>query len=524
MPFSFFLRPIVCSLAVVLGIWLGFPNDLFSLPPLVLLYPAGLALLGLGAGSDRTAFLSGLAAGTAGHALALYWIALPLSKVGGLPLAGAVPCAVLVSALLATQCGLFALFCRRFWQTGSIISGIAMGIAWYLFEYLFARIIGFPWLPLAGALAVWPTLVQCSDTVGAFLCGGLWAACAILAAGSLRTGSKVSLLTSVVLSALLVSWGMTADSVTPSNPLPNDPLSFPVLMVEGNIDQNQKWIEAYQLSTVATYTGLTEKAVQQMRGLSSTSDLGKGIILWPETALPFDLANSRYSQTILDTARHCGMPLLTGTPAAERTKDGKQLIYNRAVLINAAGLPVGSYDKEHLVPFGEYVPAAFNWGFLAALMQEVGAYTAGTRTDPLCTGNLALGPLICYEGIFPWLAQDRTQKGANVLVDISNDGWFGNTPAPRQHLYLTALRALEQNRWLLRGTNTGISAITDSRGRIVFHGPQFRSEALWARARLETTPSLYHRISPFIPPICTLLLALLLWRQYRKNTEHAANE
>lgn len=141
---------------------------------------------------------------------------------------------------------------------------------------------------------------------------------------------------------------------------------------------------------------------------------------------------------------------------------------------------IGHYDKEHLVPFGEYLPSWLNWGFLEALLQGVGVYETGTAVAPLRYENLALGMLICYEGIFPWLAQARVADGANILVDISNDGWFEDTPASRQHLYLTVLRALEQNRWILRGTNTGISVVVDPRGRLTARGGQFRAESLWA--------------------------------------------
>ena len=161
------------------------------------------------------------------------------------------------------------------------------------------------------------------------------------------------------------------------------------------------------------------------------------------------------------------------------------------------------------MPFGEYLPSWLNWPFLEALLQGVGVYTEGTATGPLRYGDLALGMLICYEGIFPWLAQARVADGANILVDISNDGWFRGTPASRQHLYLTVLRALEQNRWLLRGTNTGISAVIDGRGRITARGPQFRAGTLAARARLETGESRYHRLAPWLPWLALAALAAL---------------
>ena len=135
-----------------------------------------------------------------------------------------------------------------------------------------------------------------------------------------------------------------------------------------------------------------------------------------------------------------------------------------------------------------------------------------------------MGALVCYEGIFPWLAQARAAQGANLLLDISNDGWFGATPAPRQHLYLTSLRCIEQKRWLVRGTNTGISAVVDANGRIAFAGDQFKAQALWARARTDSAPSLYAAAHPFIPPLSCALLGLLLWRQYRKTERHASAE
>ena len=184
----------------------------------------------------------------------------------------------------------------------------------------------------------------------------------------------------------------------------------------------------------------------------------------------------------------------------------------------------------HLVPFGEYVPSWLDWDFLAALLQEVGTYTPGKSAEPLRNGRLALGMLICYEGVFPWLAQERVAKGANILVDISNDGWFGATPAPRQHLYLTALRAIEQRRWILRGTNTGISAVIDHRGRPVVSGGQFRQQWLWGRARLMDGVSLYHRLAPLIPPFGLLLCMAVLFAPAMRSTsnttrpQHAATE
>jgi apolipoprotein N-acyltransferase len=140
----------------------------------------------------------------------------------------------------------------------------------------------------------------------------------------------------------------------------------------------------------------------------------------------------------------------------------------------------------------------------------VGVYEEGKSGEPLRHAKLALGMLICYEGIFPWLAEDRVRRGANILADISNDAWFGNTPAARQHLYLTALRAVEQGRWLLRGTNTGISAVVDNRGRLTMRGGQFTAGTHFAQAALLETASPYSRLAPWIFPAGLAVFTLLL--------------
>ena len=205
--------------------------------------------------------------------------------------------------------------------------------------------------------------------------------------------------------------------------------------------------------------------------------------------------------------------MLVGTPGYVNApvKRG-YLLYNRAMLVDENGGDAGHYDKEHLVPFGEYAPPGLDMPFLETLMQGVGDFTPGASVAPLRLGNLALGILICYETIFPELAQQRVADGANVLVNISNDAWFGTTSAPEQHLQLSVLRAVEQGRYVLRGTNTGISAIIDPHGRIAERGGLFRAEVIsgMATARAETT--VFHRVQHLVWPVALALAALaLLW-------------
>ena len=169
------------------------------------------------------------------------------------------------------------------------------------------------------------------------------------------------------------------------------------------------------------------------------------------------------------------------------------------------------------MPFGEYPPSWINLPFLDFFLAQVGDFTPGVRTQPLSLNGIALGVLICYETIFPELSQRRAEQGATVLVNISNDAWFGLTSAPEQHLQLTAMRAVEQGRYLLRGTNTGISSLVDPWGRILFRSRLFSAEAIpvVAYARDGHTPFFF--VANYMPWLLTALLALACSSQFLRR-------
>ena len=521
-----------------LGIWLGFPNDVCSVPPLVLLWPVSLVVLGMRAPGLVVALRRGWLTSWLGCAAALYWLALPVHEVGGLPLALAIPCALCIAACLASAGGLFS--ACAFWLRGwsGLLLPLILALVWYLLEWLYAVLVGFPWLPLAGGLIVWPVMAQAADVLGAFGLGAVWLLAALLCLAALppaRTGLAAghaarrrnaqgfwpgAAVSGLCLALCLTGYGLWRLAENPLQVEPRGPDSMGVLFVEGNVDQNQKWLPSFQRQTVELYASLTAE------GLAASQQVlqpGPALIIWPETAMPFFYeANPILAGLVAQTPRHAALPLLFGAPGMEKRPDQSEAaIFNRAFLLGADGQRMAHYDKEHLVPFGEYLPAWLDWKFLEALLQGVGVYEEGVATAPLRHGNLALGLLICYEAIFPWLAQERVAEGANILVDISNDGWFGHSPAARQHLYLTALRALEQGRWILRGTNTGISAVVDARGRLTVSGTQFRTGSLAARAVLREDRSLYHVLAPWLPALAVLLcLGLLAWGRPRRTARH----
>lgn len=485
-----------------LGIWLGFANNFFDFPPCVFLWPVACALLGLRQQKFRMAFLQGWLCTFPGSLASLYWLYMPVSNVGGLPLPLAALCAALICACLACQGGIFALCARFLGQLPPFQLSVALALSWYLLEYGFALLLGFPWLQLSGALIAWPALLQQADILGGWLGASLWLLPVFLV---IFSSKKFAVSCALLICAAIAGYGTWRLYSLPfaSEPLGKDAVR--AIFIEGNVDQNQKWTPEFQAHNLDLYLSLTQEA------LANEAVSQKPLVIWPETALPFFYERMPvFSLRLADAVATFGCPLLFGAPGVEELPGGGEAIFNRAFLLNPQGKLIGHYDKEHLVPFGEYLPDWLNLKFLEALLQGVGIYSEGQNASPLKYEALAMGILICYEGIFPWLAQERVAAGANILVDISNDGWFGHSPAAMQHLRLSLARCIEQNRWLLRATNTGISAVADNRGRVTVAGPMFVREYMAVSARLLEKPSVYCRLAMILPLLCLVALGFLV--------------
>ncbi|MDE5832678.1 MAG: apolipoprotein N-acyltransferase, partial [Desulfovibrio sp.] len=289
------------------------------------------------------------------------------------------------------------------------------------------------------------------------------------------------------------------------------------LYIEGNIDQNQKWNPAFQEASLNKYVELTRKGAAYAR----ENGADKLLVIWPETAMPFFFERAeKYARKVIRAAEETDAPLIFGAPGIAYKKGlPDEAVYNRAFLISPRGRVEGWYDKVHLVPFGEYLPRWLNFKFLDALLQGVGVYQEGESAEPLRYDSLALGMLICYEGVFPELARERVAAGANALVDISNDGWFRRSPAARQHLYLAAPRCIEQNRWLFRGTNNGFSATINNRGEVVTLGRQFEDGWLLSGGKLLKKRSVFYYIEPWEPFVAAFLLIIAASVRARSRKE-----
>ncbi|GAB1409238.1 apolipoprotein N-acyltransferase [Desulfovibrionales bacterium] len=460
----------------VLGAWFGYANPLLHVPIAIALLPAGILLGASRASTKAQAFRYSFLAAWPAYTASLYWIALPVHDYGGLPWILALPCPFLVGAVVAGYAGLFglgifSLGTRR--NSGWAV--LASCGLWATLEVLRNVLLtGFSWLTLSSALAPWPEALGLAAWIGGFGLSGVIVGM-VYAVVCCTRYTRLWAVGLMLFCAL--PWALRT-------PAPAQALVSAVL-VQGNIDQNQKWEPELQADILDAYLTLTRQAASRIPDL----------IIWPETAMPFYFQDRGVLPTLVtDTVRSLGIPLVAGSPAYSRPDHGPEyILHNRAYVFAKDGSVLSWYDKEHLVPFGEYVPLGQWLPFISKLVP--GAYEFGPGHDqhPLATGQLTLGMLICYEAIFPELAQNQVAKGANILVNISNDAWFGRSSAPLQHLHLAVLRAVEQNRFLLRATNTGISALIDPYGHIRTQGPSFVPDLLLCSdIELLTATTFYH--------------------------------
>jgi apolipoprotein N-acyltransferase len=210
-------------------------------------------------------------------------------------------------------------------------------------------------------------------------------------------------------------------------------------------------------------------------------------------------------------------PAMHATMHATMNSGGESSqIFNSAVLVSPQGEWVGRYDKVHLVPFGEYLPFPQVFAFAGGLTKEVGEFQRGASRTPLDAGGQRLGMFICYESIFPDEVRQGPLQGAQVLVNISNDGWYGDSGAWKQHLQQTQMRAIENERWLLAATNTGMTASVDPYGRIVAATPRKVRTALAAPYALSSSTSFYTRHGDWFAYVCAIISAGAIGARFLK--------
>ncbi len=502
------MHPAIPALIAMISAGLGYANPLFHLPAAALGFPLALGFIGLSAGSPKEALKKGWIAGSLACLVVLYWIAYPVGVYGNLPWALAVPCPILVAMAMGTYYGAYSCILYFAARTFSpLILCIFSALLWTTLEtaqgVLFT---GFPWLVLTSAFSFRPEWIQGASIIGGYALSGLLASISTAVLVWKKSHGAKAWSIAIIVAILLFGGART---------VPEDFSKLKTAetanigIVQGNIDQASKWDEKYKKATFNKYLLLSEKLTEQ-------ADL----VIWPETAMPFYIQDPGLMRArLFNFSTRTGTPVLTGAPGYIMHGPRSFSLYNRAFLIKPGSIELEWYDKAHLVPFGEYVPLKDILP-LEKLVQGAGDFIPGDDAGPLESGNLAMGMLICYEGIFPELAQERVAKGANLLINISNDAWYGKTSAPYQHLGLVAIRAVEQGRYLIRGTNTGISACIDPLGRISSDTDLFVDAAVIAKPKLMQGETFYHanyRAVTLLPLILTGIMLGWIFISIRRS-------
>jgi len=491
-------------LAVASGVLLVLSFPKFGHPAVGWIALAPLLVALMNRVSLLRAFTLGLVTGVIYFAGTLYWMTFVMAQYGDL---SRVVAAVINAAFVfyvALYPAIFAVLVRRLASSYGCAALVAAPFVWTATElgraYLFS---GFPWVLLGNSQATTLPIIQLASLVGIFgvsaLVAGVSAALAgIVVASAYRPAALM------LAGALLIAvWG---NARVRAGDLTREGQPIRVGLVQGNVDQGQKWSAASSAAILQKYLDMTRQAVNS----------GAQFVIWPESSTPFrfeeDLAGAAQLRAL---ARSTGVPILFGSDQIEWQVNGTTRIpgraFNSAFVVRADGSTGGVYRKMHLVPWGEYVPLRDLLFFVGPLVEAIGTgFAPGTEPTLLPVDGHPVSVAICYEIIFPDLVRRFVREGSQLLTTITNDAWFGKTSAPYQHFEQASVRAIEHGRYLVRSANTGVSGIVDPYGRVLQRSEIFQPAVITGEARFLTGTTLYTRIGDSFAYASTVLVLVLI--------------
>ncbi len=490
------------SLAIGSGIALALAFPLYNLPILGWIAPAVLIVAVVNE-TPWFAFLLGWLQGAAYYGLSVPWFYTVMRQYGPLPVAQAGAVFALVIFATALFHAAFAFTVAWVGRAGSTRACVAAPFLWVSMEFAMMHLpaIGFPWDLLGYTAAGNLAFVQLTAITGIF---GL----------SLVVASYNALTAWVVLQLLrrktrgLVLWLVkTAGLILIA-------VAGPFFVPQGHADHFAHLVQTNFPVSLNSPPNWMQTHASDMNELEQIS-IGAaqkipGMVVWPEVPAPFLMQDANFLSRAQRIARGAGNGFLVGVVDLKPLPDGKIGATNSAALLDSTGALDFIYDKIHLVPFSEYVPWR-KWLFFARdLTGLIGDFQPGTQYK---VGRIAGGPFsvfICYEGIFPNEIRRFTLAGAQVFVNISDDGWFGGSGAPEQHLAMARVRAVENRRWLLRDTNDGVTVSVDPYGRIVARLPSHIRGELDAPYGFRTDLTPYARWGDWLPVLCAIVALVLL--------------
>lgn len=455
-------------------------------------------------------FLLGWASGTVFYFGTCYWVYSVMHSYGGLSPVISVLLLALFSLYIGLHHGIFGALMAVAGKSRAGFSRKALVLApflWVAVELLRAYVVSFPWTLLGTAQIDNVPLARLASVTGVYgvsfeiaLVNTVFAATMLVHRKRRKTLLVAALAGAIALQATALV------KIEPSE------VEAHATLVQQNVPIERRW-------TYEQYKRLIDELSAMSRAPQPSQDASIApLIVWPESPAPFESDDRLFIETTAALAREQRSWLLAGATAVQpAAKPGQaEQLFNSALLVSPEGAMVQRYDKVHLVPWGEYIPFSWAFGFAKSLTHEVGAYSSsGAERAPLEVGSHRYGVFICYESVFPQEVRQFAEHGAEVFVNISNDGWFGGSGAPWQHLNMARMRAVENHRWLLRSTNTGITASIDPLGRVVAIAPRNRRVVLDAPYGLLNDTTFYTRFGDWFPLLCAIIsITGLLWRDH----------
>jgi apolipoprotein N-acyltransferase len=468
----------------------------------VALVPLLVALAGT---SGWRAARLGYVAGAVSALGLLYWTSLVVVQYGGLPLVAGV-------AVMGALCLAFAVFPLVFgWAAARLVAAfgpaglLGAPFLWVALELLRAHtFFEFPWCLLGYSQHSVLPVIQVASVTAVYGVSFLLAASSSLLAYALVERSSRRRRAALGGLALLAGAAFGGGAWSMARPLPETGRVV-VGLVQGGVRQEDKWVPENAWDNVNRHIELTADAAAR----------GARLVVWPESAVPFLYDRDAALAALLQqTVRRLGVHLLFGNDDLEADASGERRIYVGAKLLSPEGTLTARYRKIRLVPFGEYVPLrpVFTLGgrVAAKLVQEVSDFSPGKEPVLGEVEGHRVGGYICYEAIFPGLVRRFADGGAELLVNLTNDAWYGETSAPHQHLAMAAFRAVENRRYMVRAANTGITAVVDPWGRVLEPTRLFERAALVREVPFVAERSFYTRHGDLFARACAAAALALL--------------
>lgn len=496
-------------LSILSGILLvfGFPPFDFFFISWIALVPL---LMALWEKDLKSSFSLGTLTGFVYFAGTTYWVFNSVYFYGNIPAVVSLLIVIALCLYLAIYVGLFSILFTSLCRHSRYPALFTVPVLWVTLEFLRTYLFtGFPWSVLGYSQYKFLQVIQIADITGvlgiSFLVAAFngavfdvvaywpnrWKKMPLFDRWPVAVG-LITLALCFLLTFLYGIWRLHDHE---------EGRALQVSIIQGNFEQEKKWDINFKREIINTYKRLTAEA----------SKKSPNLVIWPESAIPFVFGKDKsLTSEIIDFQKTQGSYLLFGGMMERGVKNGRSELSNSGILMSPGGEVIDSYDKIHLVPFGEYVPLRKYISFIGKLVIDIGDFKQGEKYSVLDSPVAKMSSPICFEIIFPGLVRKFVNNGAELIATITNDAWFGRSSAPYQHFSMAVFRAVENRVPVVRAANTGISGFIDQRGNILKKSDIFKETLLTGEITIgsfqESFYSKYGDLFAFLCIINTILL------------------